>query len=151
MQSLRRVLAVYSLRHPATGYVQVSNRKCHHHSHFCHRLKLSYDCTLQGMNDLATPFFYVFIRDELTDVDVGGSSDEDSSGDAVLSITNDTLSPSSWLRVEAYSFWCVSRLMEGIQEHYTKDQPGIQVPPFFTDDITSIPIATNHRHRLRIL
>ncbi|CEO95746.1 hypothetical protein PBRA_004459 [Plasmodiophora brassicae] len=88
-QSLRNVLCVYSIRHPATGYVQ-------------------------GMNDLVTPFFYVFISDI-----IGPDKDP-------LLIAPEDLDESQWMRVESYSFWCLSRLMEGIQDHYTRDQPGIQ-------------------------
>jgi len=41
-------------------------------------------------------------------------------------INAEDLNDTQWIRVEAYSFWCLSRLMEGTQDHYTRDQPGIQ-------------------------
>lgn len=33
---------------------------------------------------------------------------------------------SSMLEVEADCYWCLSKLLEGIQDHYTYAQPGIQ-------------------------
>jgi hypothetical protein len=36
------------------------------------------------------------------------------------------LSHEAWERVEADSYWCVSKLLDGIQDHYTFSLPGIQ-------------------------
>ncbi|KAI9253806.1 rab-GTPase-TBC domain-containing protein [Phascolomyces articulosus] len=84
---LERILYQWAIRHPASGYVQ-------------------------GINDLVTPIFEVFlsayIDDNPEDYDV---SQLDST---VLSV------------IEADSFWCLSKLLDGIQDNYTFAQPGIQ-------------------------
>jgi hypothetical protein len=61
--SLHRLLYIWAIRHPGTGYVQVRNR-------FVVWIALSLHFVLpthaaQGMNDLATPFFVVFLCSEI--------------------------------------------------------------------------------------
>jgi hypothetical protein len=85
-RSLERVLFTYAARHFATGYVQ-------------------------GLNDLATPFYAVFLAPW---VDPWAATDVDAADAAVLA------------DVEADVYWCLCRLLEGIQDHYTPSQPGIQ-------------------------
>lgn len=84
---LERVLYIWSIRHPASGYVQ-------------------------GINDLATPFVVVLLASELRrqpeDIDV------DAVDDSVLD------------SVEAGSYWCLTKFLSDIQDHYTAGQPGIQ-------------------------
>ena len=103
MQSLERILYVWALRHPASGYVQ-------------------------GINDLVTPFYQVFLSafigtkslyftvlyHSLIIVD----SDPEEFDPALLPI--EVLNA-----VEADSFWCLSRLLDGIQDNYIAGQPGI--------------------------
>jgi hypothetical protein len=86
-RSLERILYLFAVRHPASGYVQ-------------------------GINDLATPFWTVFAR-ELYDLDI---------------LTTDTspLTEGQYTALEADTFWCMSYLIDGIQDHYTFAQPGIQ-------------------------
>ncbi len=84
-RSLERVLFVYSQRHFATGYVQ-------------------------GINDLATPLYAVFLS-PWADLDCASL---------------DHVEPRVLLDVEADVYWCLARLVEGIQDHYTPSQPGIQ-------------------------
>lgn len=84
-RSLERVLYVWALRHPASGYVQ-------------------------GINDLATPFYAVFLSPWV------------SIGDRDLT----HVPPSALLDVEADVYWCLTRLLDGIQDHFTPSQPGIQ-------------------------
>ncbi|KAJ2886043.1 GTPase-activating protein [Coemansia aciculifera] len=81
-RSLERVLYCWAVRHPASGYVQ-------------------------GINDLLTPFYFVFLAPHLP-------HEIDSLDDSVM----DT--------VEADSFWCLTKLLDGIQDNYTHAQPGIQ-------------------------
>ena len=88
-QSLERVLYVFAIRHPASGYVQ-------------------------GMNDLVTPFYAVFLRDWVADVDVGRVEHD-------VSVSEDAM-----YALEADAYWCLSKLLDGIQDHYTFAQPGIQ-------------------------
>ncbi|KAI0339764.1 RabGAP/TBC [Trametopsis cervina] len=86
-RSLERILYVWAIRHPASGYVQ-------------------------GINDLVTPFFQVFLSAYI-------DSDPEEFDPAVL--------PTEVLNaVEADSFWCLSRLLDGIQDNYIAGQPGIQ-------------------------
>ncbi|KAI0062881.1 RabGAP/TBC [Artomyces pyxidatus] len=86
-RSLERILYVWAIRHPASGYVQ-------------------------GINDLVTPFFQVFLSAYI-------DSDPEEIDPSIL--------PESVLNaVEADSFWCLSRLLDGIQDNYITAQPGIQ-------------------------
>lgn len=86
-RSLERILYLWAIRHPASGYVQ-------------------------GINDLVTPFFQTFlsayIDGDPEDYDPGQLPKE------VLEV------------VEADSFWCLTKLLEGIQDNYIHAQPGIQ-------------------------
>ncbi|SOV81411.1 TBC domain protein, putative [Plasmodium sp. gorilla clade G3] len=87
-QLSEHVLFIYSVRHPACGYVQ-------------------------GINDLITPFLIVFIRPiilkkEINSDDIDNMMDED--------LKN----------VEADLYFCLSKLLEQIQDNYTFGQPGIQ-------------------------
>ncbi|RHZ90101.1 hypothetical protein Glove_8g34 [Diversispora epigaea] len=86
-QCLERILYVWAIRHPASGYVQ-------------------------GINDLVTPFFQVFLSayiDENPEI-----YDPSNLPKEVLNV------------IEADSFWCLSKLLDGIQDNYTFAQPGIQ-------------------------
>ncbi|KAJ3558015.1 hypothetical protein NM688_g1153 [Phlebia brevispora] len=85
-RSLERILYVWAIRHPASGYVQ-------------------------GINDLVTPFFQVFLSAYI-------DSDPEDFDPAAL--------PTHVLNaIEADSFWCLSRLLDGIQDNYIAGQPGI--------------------------
>lgn len=86
-RSLERILYVWAIRHPASGYVQ-------------------------GINDLATPFFEVFLSAYI-------ESDPEMFDVALL--------PANVLEaIEADTFWCLSKLLDGIQDNYIFAQPGIQ-------------------------
>ncbi|EFI28151.1 tbc1 domain family protein [Coprinopsis cinerea okayama7 len=86
-QCLERILYVWAIRHPASGYVQ-------------------------GINDLATPFFQVFLSAYI-------DADPESFDPGLL--------PKSVVdAIEADSFWCLSKLLDGIQDNYIFAQPGIQ-------------------------
>jgi hypothetical protein len=96
---------VWAIRHPASGYVQ-------------------------GINDLVTPFFQVFLSAYISKCF--------SSDDAIVSLIHPItdsnpeifdpgLLPKHVLdAIEADSFWCLSRLLDGIQDNYISQQPGIQ-------------------------
>jgi len=86
-RSLERILYVWAIRHPASGYVQ-------------------------GINDLVTPFFVVFLTAHIG---------PDYECYDIESIPSPTL-----LEIEADCYWCLSKLLDGIQDHYTFAQPGIQ-------------------------
>ncbi|XP_052204908.1 GTPase-activating protein GYP1 isoform X3 [Diospyros lotus] len=67
---------------------------------------------VQGINDLATPFLVVFLSEYLE-----GGVDNWSTLD---------LAPEKITNVEADCYWCLSKLLDGMQDHYTFAQPGIQ-------------------------
>ncbi|KAJ2784218.1 GTPase-activating protein [Coemansia javaensis] len=91
---LERILYCWAARHPASGYVQ-------------------------GINDLLTPFFYVFAEPHLGP----GAAAEAAAAAAAAA---DALDDAVLAAVEADSFWCLTRLLDGIQDNYTHAQPGIQ-------------------------
>lgn len=87
-RSLERILYVWAIRHPASGYVQ-------------------------GINDLVTPFWQVFLGSYITDSDIRSGMDPGQLPKPVLDA------------VEADSFWCLTKLLDGIQDNYIFAQPGI--------------------------
>jgi len=84
-----RILFIWAIRHPASGYVQ-------------------------GINDLVTPFFVVFLS-EFIDNDI-----------EIENFDINSLSESNRRIIEADSYWATSHLLQGIQDNYTFAQPGIQ-------------------------
>lgn len=106
-RSLERILYVWAVRHPASGYVQ-------------------------GINDLVTPFFQVFLASYITDSDVESGMDPGQLPKAVIDA------------VEADSFWCLTKLLDGIQDNYISAQPGIQRQVAALHDLTAridVPLA----------
>ncbi|KAG0337514.1 GTPase-activating protein [Podila horticola] len=86
---LERILYCWAIRHPASSYVQ-------------------------GINDLVTPFFLVFLS-----AYIGEDQDPESYDISLL--------PQPILAaIEADSYWCLSKLLDGIQDNFTHAQPGIQ-------------------------
>ncbi|CAM8956708.1 unnamed protein product [Rhodiola kirilowii] len=67
---------------------------------------------VQGINDLVTPFLVVFLSEYL-EGSVGNWS--------VTDLTTENIT-----NVEADCYWCLSKLLDGMQDHYTFAQPGIQ-------------------------
>ena len=72
---------------------------------------------VQGMNDLMQPFFFVFLAEkcngEMTIEQLENLQDLDAFSEEQLK------------EVEADCFWCFSKLLDGLQDLYTKDQPGL--------------------------
>jgi len=99
-RSLERILYVWAVRHPASGYVQ-------------------------GINDLVSPFWQVFLGVYIADPDVEKGMDPGQLPRAVLDA------------VEADSFWCLTKLLDGIQDHYIVAQPGIQRQVAALRDLTA--------------
>ncbi|QQK45695.1 RabGAP/TBC [Penicillium digitatum] len=87
-RSLERILYLWAIRHPASGYVQ-------------------------GINDLVTPFWQVFLGVYITDLNVEDGMDPGQLPRSVLDA------------VEADTFWCLTKLLDGIQDNYIYAQPGI--------------------------
>lgn len=86
-----RILYIWAIRHPASGYVQ-------------------------GMNDLVTPFFLVFLQETIPI-----SSWQDIENYDVASLNQKQREI-----LEADSFWCLSKFLDGIQDNYIFAQLGIQ-------------------------
>lgn len=88
-RALARLLYIWAMRHPASSYVQ-------------------------GINDLATPLFVVFLSDYYNGQDV-------LDGNVMVVLPDPRLD-----EVEADVYWCLTNILAGIQDHYTADQPGVQ-------------------------
>ncbi|KAM4570924.1 TBC1 domain family member 22B isoform 2-T2 [Fundulus diaphanus] len=102
-----RILFIWAIRHPASGYVQ-------------------------GINDLVTPFFVVFLSEFVT---------EDVENFDVAALPLETQR-----NIEADSFWCMSKLLDGIQDNYTFAQPGIQNKVKALEELVSRIDADIHNH-----
>ena len=88
-----RILFSWTMRHPASGYVQ-------------------------GINDLAAPLILVFLTEYINHPNqdnIYEISDKD-----LEDIEFDNL-----IKVEADTFWCLSKLVDDIQDNYTELQPGV--------------------------
>uniref|UniRef100_A0A8C8Y855 TBC1 domain family member 22A n=1 Tax=Panthera leo TaxID=9689 RepID=A0A8C8Y855_PANLE len=103
-----RILFIWAIRHPASGYVQ-------------------------GINDLVTPFFVVFMCEHIEEEDVDAAD--------VSRVPTDVLR-----NVEADTYWCMSRLLDGIQDNYTFAQPGIQMKVKMLEELVSRIDEQVHRH-----
>lgn len=108
-RSLERILYVWAVRHPASGYVQ-------------------------GINDLVTPFWQVFLSIYISDPDIESGMDPGQLPKSVLDA------------VEADSFWCLTKLLDGIQDHYIVAQPGIQRQVAALRDLTARIDANLSKH-----
>ncbi|XP_022110731.1 TBC1 domain family member 22B-like [Acanthaster planci] len=107
-----RILYIWAIRHPASGYVQ-------------------------GINDLVTPFFVVFLTEHTAEnVDVTEDFD-------ILTLASDKIR-----EVEADTFWCMSKLLDGIQDNYTFAQPGIQAKINSLKELVQRVNAPLHHHLL---
>jgi len=150
-RALVRLLYLWGVRHPASGYVQ-------------------------GINDLATPLLAAFFADAAAgDGDgVGSSSSRGGGGRGGEGGSNDfsaggrgggadaagspLLSPDdpAWQGValpegaaeaaEADAYWCLCRLLEGVQDHYTHGQPGIRRCAAAVDELVARVDAPLARH-----
>ena len=88
-----RILFSWTMRHPASGYVQ-------------------------GINDLAAPFILVFLTEFLVHLNQ----------DNIYLINEkdiEELDSEQLIKVEADVFWCLSKLVDEIQDNYTELQPGV--------------------------
>lgn len=108
-EMFERILFIWAIRHPASGYVQ-------------------------GINDLVTPFFVVFLQEEL-------KSGEDLDKLEVSSLPKDTQD-----NIEADSFWCLSKFLDGIQDNYIFAQLGIQQKVNQLKELIQRIDVTLHKH-----
>lgn len=91
-EMFERILFIWAIRHPASGYVQ-------------------------GINDLVTPFFIVFLHEAF---------DADDSTVDLNTFKLDSLTKEQLNIIEADSFWCLSKFLDCIQDNYIFAQLGIQ-------------------------
>lgn len=87
---------------------------------------------VQGMNDLVTPFIAVF----LTEVFPGNMQDWDIC----------SLELNEFYDVEADCYWCLSKVLDSIQDHYTFAQPGIQILCFKLSELVRRVDQPVHTH-----
>ncbi|KAK6463598.1 putative GTPase-activating protein [Scheffersomyces coipomensis] len=130
--SLRKILYLWAVRHPASGYVQ-------------------------GINDLVTPFFQIFLShyiwqlqrtkysehenslQEDSQLFIPGLLDTENNDEKEQVLLNDPklmtytldniptnlISSRVYAIIEADTYWCLSRLLENITDNYIHQQPGI--------------------------
>ncbi|AOA61731.1 Cis-golgi GTPase-activating protein [Komagataella phaffii] len=91
--SMSRILYIWAIRHPASGYVQ-------------------------GINDLVTPFFHVFFENYM-------ENDFNVQEDDIEELSQSTGFEDILKAVEADTFWCLTKLLDTIQDNYIHEQPGI--------------------------
>ncbi|XP_076032133.1 TBC1 domain family member 22 isoform X1 [Oratosquilla oratoria] len=108
-EMFERILYIWAIRHPASGYVQ-------------------------GINDLVTPFFIVFLHEVVPE------------GECVDTYDLSQISEEKRAVVEADSFWCMSKLLDGIQDNYTFAQPGIQTKVLQLKELMQRIDSTLHEH-----
>lgn len=104
-----RILFIWSTRHPASGYVQ-------------------------GINDLVTPFYVVFLQEYIPYNQPFETFDVSTLDEEALKI------------IEADSFWCLSKFLDGIQDNYVFAQIGIQKKVLQLEDLITRVDETLHRH-----
>ncbi|XP_017866203.1 PREDICTED: TBC1 domain family member 22B [Drosophila arizonae] len=108
-EMFERVLFIWAIRHPASGYVQ-------------------------GINDLVTPFFIVFLQEALT-------PDTDLEKYDMSQLPEETRNI-----IEADSFWCLSKFLDCIQDNYIFAQLGIQEKVNQLKDLIQRIDVNLHRH-----
>ena len=124
---MERVLFIWAIRHPASGYVQ-------------------------GLNDLICPFMMVFFSEHVRhgekfeNIDITEVAEE-----AFKQVYKETIINYSFFfnsQVEADCFWCLGWLLDGIQDNYTFAQPGIQRQVAQLDDLIGRIQPDLHDHLL---
>lgn len=87
-RSLEKILYLWAIRHPASGYVQ-------------------------GINDLVTPFFNVFLSQYfLSNIDIDNFDPQ--------GLPKELLNA-----IEADTYWCFTKVLDTIQDNFIHQQPGI--------------------------
>jgi TBC1 domain family member 2 len=112
----QRILYVWSVRHPASGYVQ-------------------------GINDLVTPFFAVFITEYLNNNDNNIDLTDIADNFNIESINENDLR-----KLEADCYGCMTKLLDKIQENYIFSQPGIQKKVISLEEIIKRMNIKLHMH-----
>ena len=101
------------------------------------------------MNDLVTPFLITFLAEQFAAAAAAAAPPPPFGSGAPSSSSEQSLTPpEEWgdglldalpepalLDAEADAYWCLCRLLEAIQDHYTYAQPGIQRAVFRLKDL----------------
>lgn len=87
-KSLERILYLWAIRHPLSGYVQ-------------------------GINDLTTPIYQVILSLYLNEPD------------KVETFNTELLDQELINNIELDTFWCLTKILDTIQDNYIHEQPGI--------------------------
>mmetsp|Transcript_22823 Transcript_22823/g.31302 ORF Transcript_22823/g.31302 Transcript_22823/m.31302 type:complete len:458 (+) Transcript_22823:52-1425(+) len=105
-RAMERILYIWAIRHPASGYVQ-------------------------GMSDLLTPLFVVCVQPFAADP---------------LRCDVASLDAAVLADIEADVYWCFSKLLDNIQDHYTFSQPGLQRMVLRLEDLVHRLDSELHKH-----
>ncbi|XP_001948071.2 TBC1 domain family member 22B isoform X1 [Acyrthosiphon pisum] len=111
-EMFERILFIWAIRHPASGYVQ-------------------------GMNDLVTPFYVVFLQEYLP------------IGTNIETLDVSSISKKNRDSLEADSFWCLSKFLDGIQDNYIFAQLGIQYKVNQLKELIQRIDGTLHGHLMK--
>lgn len=112
--ALTRILYLWAVRHPASGYVQ-------------------------GMNDLVTPLFFVFLSEHIPEGMTHAELLASENLDGVIG-------PDALAEVEADAYWALTALLANIQDYYTFAQPGIQRRVRYLSELISRVDAPLKKH-----
>jgi hypothetical protein len=98
---LTRLLFIYNMRYPMSGFIAI--------------IIIINKSYVQGINDIASPIIAVFLNDYI-DVDFSHCK-----------VPNDInkLSYEIFLDIEADTYWCLSKILQSIQDYYIRNQPGV--------------------------
>ena len=102
-ESFERILYIWSIRHPASGYVQ-------------------------GMNDLVTPFFLTYLSEfcETNPAQDPQKAHQSATLQDVEKFNISLIDDTQLRNIEADTYWSFGKLLDSIQINYTHAQPGIQ-------------------------
>lgn len=109
---MERILFIWSVRHPACGYVQ-------------------------GMDDLLTPIIYQCIQPLINSFSSpsGSSSSAPSTATVVFRMDVSRLDAKVLKQVEADSYWCFTKLLDNVHDHFIFSQPGLQRMILLLEDL----------------
>ena len=108
-ECLQRILYIWAIRNPASGYVQ-------------------------GIDGLVLPFFLVFLSEHVEEEHVEKCD------------INPLFKTDAVNQIEADCFWCLSKLLDRMYDHYTPGQPGLQRMTFKLEELVRRTDAALHTH-----
>lgn len=127
-KALRKVLFLWAVRHPASGYVQGINDLC---TPFFQIFLDNYIWQLQRIHSLKNSALeedYLFIPgllDSKDELEKGLLEDSNLMNYTAQNINTNKISQRVMSIIEADTYWCLSRLLETITDNYIHEQPGI--------------------------